>query len=258
MPRTLRQFPLRASIPVLVIGLLILGACGPTATPPASAAPSASSPIGSPPASVAPGPTSISSPEAAAAVVLASDPRFAGLTAKDSNTIGQCCFYTVAQAADGFTVTIEIGWGDCPAGCIDRHHWFYKVGTDGTVRLDHEDGPPVPAGIPAPGGGETGGVIGIRGIATAGPACPVVRPNDPACADRPVSGAVVHVIDATGTEVATLETDAAGAFVVTLPPGRYRVVPDPVPGLMGTAGPLDVTVGATQAIVQLVYDTGIR
>jgi hypothetical protein len=169
--------------------------------------------------------------------------------------IGQCCFYTATPAAGGFTVTIEIGWGDCPAGCIDRHRWIYSVKTDGTIHLDREDGPPVPAGIPAP---DAGGVIGIRGVATAGPVCPVVRPNDPACADRPVAGATVHVIDSTGTEVATLETDAAGTFVVTLPPGRYRVVPDPVEGLMGTAAPADVTVGATLAQVQLIYDTGIR
>jgi hypothetical protein len=250
------MFPL----PVIALGAgLILGACGPSATPPASPAPSAASPpVGSPPGSVAPGPTTISSPEAAAAVVLASDPRFAGLTAKDPDLIGQCCFYTVAPAPGGFAVTIEIGWGDCQAGCIDRHHWFYSVTTDGTIRLDREDGPPVPAGVPAPGGGTTGGVIGIRGLATAGPVCPVVQPNDPACADRPVSGALVHVIDATGTEVATLETDAMGAFVVALPPGRYRVVADPVPGLMGTAGSQDVTVGATLALIQLSYDTGIR
>ena len=152
MMRTLRPVPIRAPILALAVGL-ILGACGPSATPPASpasAAPSAPgasspavSPIGSPPASVAPGPTSITSPEAAAAVVLASDARFAGLTAKDPGMIGQCCFYTVLPAADGFTVTIEIGWGDCPAGCIDRHHWFYAVRTDGTFRLDREDGPPV-------------------------------------------------------------------------------------------------------------------
>jgi hypothetical protein len=262
MLRTIRPVRFRAPILLLTIGLLLLGACGPTATPLPSAAPSASAPsasaIGSAPGSVAPGPTSITSPEAAAAAVLASDPRFAGLTAKDPDIIGQCCFYTVTSTADGYTVAIEIGWGDCPAGCIDRHHWFYAVRTDGTVRLDREDGPAVPDGVPAPGGGTTGGVIGIRGMATAGPACPVVQPHDPACADRPVAGALVHVIDTTGTEVATLETDAMGAFVVSLPPGRYRVVPDPVPGLMGTAAPSDVTVGATLAVVQLVYDTGIR
>jgi hypothetical protein len=130
------------------------------------------------------------------------------------------------------------------------------VARDGTARLVREEGPPLPAGVP--GGGGTTGAPGIRGIASAGPVCPVERPDDPACADRPVVGAVVHVLDARGLEVATLETDATGAFSVTLPPGAYRVQADPVEGLMGTAAAADVTVGAGPAEIQLHYDTGIR
>jgi hypothetical protein len=147
----------------------------------------------------------VTSAEQAAALVLASDPRLAGLGPQDPNLIGQCCFYTATPAADGgFNVQIEIGWGDCPAGCIDRHHWRYVVSPDGTVRLDGEDGPPVPAGIPGPGDG-TGGVIGIRGLATAGPVCPVVHdPPDPACTDRSVEIATIRVIGATTTDVVAL------------------------------------------------------
>jgi hypothetical protein len=247
---TNHRVPNRGRLTIVALAIAMLAvACSAGASPPSSI--QGASP------SVAPGPTTIGSPEAAAAAVVASDPRFAGLTAKDPNLIGQCCFYTAVADGDGFVVTIEIGWGDCPAGCIDRHHWSYRVARDGTIQLEREDGPAVPSGIPG-ADGTTGGVIGIQGIATAGPVCPVVRPNDPACADRPVAGATVHVIDATGTEVATLETDAAGGFVVTLPPGRYQVVGDPVPGLMGRAAPADVTVGASLVTVQLSYDTGIR
>jgi len=244
------QVPHRGLLTIAALAIAMLAAaCTGGASPPSSSQ-------GAPP-SVAPGPTTIGSPEAAAAAVLASDPRFAGLTAREPNLIGQCCFYTAVADGDGFLVMIEIGWGDCPAGCIDRHHWSYHVARDGTIQLEREDGPAVPSGVPG-ADGTSGGVIGIRGIATAGPVCPVVRPNDPACADRLVAGATVHIIDATGTEVATLETDAAGGFVVTLPPGRYRVVADPVPGLMGRAAPADVTVAASLAMVQLSYDTGIR
>ena len=198
--------------------------------------------------------------------VLASDPRFAAVELQDPNVIGQCCFYSVIQTGDTYVITIEIGWGDCPAGCIERHRWQYAVQPNGAIALQAEDGPPVPVGSPGGGGGsgtgtgtgEGGGASGIRGIATAGPTCPVVRPNDPACADRPVAGATIHVVDATGTEVATLETDAAGAFVVPLPPGRYHLAPDPVAGVMGTAAAVDVTVGVGHEAVQLQYDTGIR
>jgi hypothetical protein len=238
--------------PLAAIGIAaILAGCASNGATP-------SSPSVGPVPSVAPSGTTVDSPAAAAAVVIASDPRFAKLTAKDPNLIGQCCFYSASQASDGYAVTIEVGWGDCPAGCINRHHWFYSVAADGTIHLDREDGPAVPAGIPGLGDGTTDGVVGIRGLATAGPVCPVAKPDDPACADRPVAGATVHVIDETGTEVATLETDATGAFVVTLPPGRYRLVSDPVQGLMRPAPPVDVTVGTTLAQVALVYDTGIR
>jgi hypothetical protein len=238
---------------------VILGACAPAVTPPPSSSPPSSSPSpsGLPSPSVIPSPTPINSAQAAAALVIASDARFAGLQAQDPNLIGQCCWWTATPTADGYDITIEIGWGDCPAGCIDRHQWFYSVATDGTITLDRENGPSLPAGIPGPIDGTTGGP-GIRGIATAGPTCPVVTVNDPACLDRPVVGATVHVFDATGLEVATMETDATGSFVVTLPPGQYRVQADAVEGLMGTAPPADVTVGAALSLVQLVYDTGIR
>jgi hypothetical protein len=262
MTRSLRpRLALLRAIPVLLALALAIGACT-NATSPSPAPSNAPSPSAAPSGAASPAPSSstIDTADAAAAAVLATDPRFAGLKPQDPNLIGGCCFYTVVQSATGFDVTIEIGWGDCPAGCIDRHHWIYSVAADGTVELIREDGPPVPAGVPGGGGDGTGGggVTGIRGIATAGPVCPVVRPNDPNCADRPVVGATIHVLDATGTEVAQLETDANGAFVVTLPPGRYRVQPDPVEGLMGGAQPVDVTVGANLMLVMLSYDTGIR
>lgn len=241
-----------------ILLLVVLAGCSSAVTPvpSGSAGPGASSSL-PPSPSVAPAPTTISSPEAAAALVVASDPRFAGIGPKDPNVIGACCFWEASAARDGYQVRVEIGWGDCPSGCINRHDWTFSVTTAGVITLVSEEGPPVPAGTGG-GGGDGSGVIGIRGIATAGPVCPVVRPSDPTCADRPVAGATVHVLDENGTEVALLETDLGGAFVVTLPPGRYRVVADPVEGLMHGPDPVDVEVGATLALVQLSYDTGIR
>ena len=237
--------------------LVVLAGCSPAATP----SPSASGGP-APSASPAPSSTTISSPEAAAALVVASDPRFAGIGPKDPNLIGACCWWEASAGRDGYKVGIEIGWGDCPAGCINRHDWTFSVTTAGVVTLVSEQGPPVPSGVGAGGagggGGDGSGVIGIRGLATAGPVCPVVRPNDPNCADRPVVGATIHVLDEAGSEVALLETDRSGAFVVTLEPGRYRVVADPVEGLMRGPDPVDVEVGSTLALVQLSYDTGIR
>ena len=98
----------------------------------------------------------------------------------------------------------------------------------------------------------------ISGTANAGPTCPVERPGDPACAPRPLAGATILIRDATGSDVATILTDAAGRFRVALPPGVYTVIGQPVEGLMGNPGPVDVDVGEGDITVELSYDTGIR
>ena len=56
----------------------------------------------------------------------------------------------------------------------------------------------------------------------------------------------------------TIVTDAAGRFRVALPPGVYTVVGQPVEGLMGNPGPLEVEVGGGDVTIELSYDTGIR
>jgi hypothetical protein len=100
------------------------------------------------------------------------------------------------------------------------------------------------------------------GTALAGPTCPVERdPPDPDCAERPVAGAELRVVAIEGgAEVATVTTGADGAFSVELPPGRYRVVAQPVAGLMAAPAPVEVTLVAGQSPgpIVLAYDTGIR
>jgi hypothetical protein len=101
---------------------------------------------------------------------------------------------------------------------------------------------------------------GVRGTVTAGPTCPVERePPDPACAERPVAGAILVFTDAGGLEVARVTSAADGTFTVELAPGAYHVNAEPVEGLMGTPGPMDVEVEAGQMTeLQVSYDTGIR
>jgi len=110
---------------------------------------------------------------------------------------------------------------------------------------------PSPSPVASPAGG-------INGIALAGPTCPVERPGDPACAPRPVAGATILIRDATGADVATIVTDAAGRFQVALPPGEYTLVAQPVEGLMGNPAPLDVEVAEGDVTIELSYETGIR
>ena len=182
-------------------------------------------------------------------LVLAQQSRFAGIGPRDDNLIGQAAWYEVASSGDGWEVLVRIGWGDCPAGCINEHRWTYAVGGDGTVELVKETGDVLPD------------ATGIRGTVTAGPTCPVVTdPPQPGCDARPVGGAILVVMDANGKEVGRVTSGADGSFAIELAPGAYRITARPVEGLMGTPAPMDVVVEAGQPMteLQVSYDTGIR
>jgi hypothetical protein len=185
---------------------------------------------------------------AAVRLALAQQARFAGIGPHDESLIGQAAWYQVADVEEGWQVVIRIGWGDCPAGCINEHRWTYAVGRDGSVELIREEGDALPD------------ATGVRGTVTAGPTCPVERePPDPACAERPVAGAVLVFSGAGGLEVARATSAADGTFTVDLAPGAYHVSAEPVEGLMGTPGPMDVEVEAgPKTELQVSYDTGIR
>jgi hypothetical protein len=146
---------------LLAVPLAVLVACSSSAGASAPAAPAslqpsapASSAPASPASSSSAGGGAITSPDEAAQVVLALDPHFTGLKPKNPDLIGGCCFYEATTTADGFQVNVELGWGDCPAGCINRHRWSYAVARDGTTTLLSEIGEPVPSAFPA-GGGST-------------------------------------------------------------------------------------------------------
>lgn len=100
--------------------------------------------------------------------------------------------------------------------------------------------------------------VTVTGTVLAGPVCPVEQePPDPACAPRPVEGAVL-VFTATGGRRFETVTDAAGGYRLELPPGSYLVEPQPVQGLMGTAPGLTVEIRDSGALAPILYDTGIR
>ena len=138
-----------AALPILLLVAVALAACGSGAG--ASAAPPSTltGPSGAP--SVAPsasfelvGP--VTTPEAAWAAVAATDPRYAAIGPLDPDLIGQSAWYEVTPASGvgAYIVSITVGWGDCQAGCIERHTWQYVVAPDGTVTLQAEGGDSVP------------------------------------------------------------------------------------------------------------------
>ena len=268
--------PLAALPMIALLAALVVAGCGGAAGP-ASAPPAASTPpTATPAASATPGGAVLTEAEAVARV-LAQDPRFSGIGPTDPNLIGQSAWYEVSPAVVGWRVTVTVGWGDCQAGCINRHIWVYDVDPTGAVTLVEERGDPVGDGSgDGSAGGSAGESIGdppvaipaeggpwIAGRAVAGPVCPVERiPPDPACADRPVAGAVIVIRDAGGAEVARATTARDGTFLVGVPGGgSWTAEPQPVEGLLGTAPAIVVEVAdapAAWAAVDVAYDTGIR
>lgn len=101
----------------------------------------------------------------------------------------------------------------------------------------------------------------VVGTVVAGPTCPVEQePPDPGCADLPVDGAVIVVMDA-GQELTRVTTGEDGTFEIRLPIGtEYRLVPQAVEGLLGTPEAAAITLTAVneRILVTFAYDTGIR
>jgi len=197
-----------------------------------------------------PRPSRITAAEAVMLIVR-SNARFAALTPRDPNLIGQGSWYEVVPQGEGFQVTIHVGWGDCQAGCIGNHEWVYDVSAAGRVTLRGETGNPLPSAAP-----------GVSGIVTAGPVCPVERiPPDPQCAPRPVAGAVLVILDAGGREIGRATSGADGWYRLDLAPGSYSLAAQPVQGLMRAPSPISFNVDAGSdgpVRVDVGYDTGIR
>jgi hypothetical protein len=157
---------------------------------------------------------------------------------------------------------MRIGWGDCPAGCIDEHSWVYAVAPDGSVKLQSQGGSEVPPDAwPSPGssGGDVQTGTGLHITATAGPTCPVEQPGDPACAPKPVPDVSVVIMDGDGKMLDRLVLNAAGTGVIVLDPGDYIVRAEGVQGYMSGPEAQRVTVvDGRMTQVDLQFDTGIR
>ncbi len=274
------QMPRRFALaPALLAAVALIAACTggtgtpgagtpgtgtpPAGTPPAGTPGTGTPPAGTPGSSPTPSLPFIDSPAAAARLVAATMPMFAGIGPKDPNLIGQSSWYEaapleVAKPPVEWSVTFRVGWGDCPSGCIDEHTWTFTIGVDESVTLVGETGPEAPQTVIDGLQGSTG-ATGVTGRALAGPVCPVERPNDSACGPRAVEGAVLVVRGVGGTEVARVTTDGSGLFRIDLQPGSYTLEPQPVDGLMGTAAPMPFSVtSGSETHLAVAYDTGIR
>jgi hypothetical protein len=56
-----------------------------------------------------------------------------------------------ATLGDDFVeLRYSFGYGDCPAGCIHRHYWTFRVYEDGRVTFEGESGDPIPDDVYIP------------------------------------------------------------------------------------------------------------
>ncbi|MEO8469075.1 MAG: hypothetical protein ABI573_05360 [Chloroflexota bacterium] len=129
-----------SSMLVLALTLaLAVAACGGGGTGPTPSPTPTAPPVGSP------GPA-VTTPAQAATRVGETDQRFLGIAEQSSALIGASAWWTAEATADGgFRVTFTSGWGDCPAGCINKHNWLFEVSAAGVVTSGGESGDPVPA-----------------------------------------------------------------------------------------------------------------
>lgn len=273
----------RSFLPILLFSLVTLactagpgatGSSGPGATPTPTAPPTTGttpSPTPSPAPSLNPTatpappspfqspsltPRAVNSPAQAAALVFASDPRWAQMVPLRPDLIGASMWYEAFEAIDGYAVVITAGSGDCESGCIERHVWNYHVDHDAAISLTGEEGDDVDVEPVAGGPGSARVTVQL----TAGPVCPVEQvPPNPKCEDRAVANAEVVIRDTSGVEVGRATSNGDGIVAFDLSAGAYYAEAQPVEGLMGTPEAQAFSVvGGGAAGLLMGYDTGIR
>ncbi len=106
------------------------------------------------------------------------------------------------------------------------------------------------------GGAEEGR---LTGKITTGPTRPVARTNETP-SSQPVSGVRLVVKTPEGREVGSAVSDKQGAYVLSLPPGTYRVENKPLGPMQFTRDlPANVVVkGGQETRLDVHIDTGIR
>jgi len=109
------------------------------------------------------------------------------------------------------------------------------------------------------GCGGSGGPVGrLEGLVTLGPLTPVEQVGGPP--SERVYQASIEVREQGGGRVATVSSGKDGRFSVSLPAGRYTLVPgNPTDSPLPYAAPVNVVIesgGVTK--VTIAFDTGIR
>lgn len=99
---------------------------------------------------------------------------------------------------------------------------------------------------------------GVKGLVTIGPTCPVERPGDPNCRDKPYRAALKLVRARGNTLVKTFASGSDGRFTVHVAAGRY-LVEKAAPSRLPSLRPVAVTVTRHRfSRVAIQFDSGLR
>jgi hypothetical protein len=99
---------------------------------------------------------------------------------------------------------------------------------------------------------------GVKGIVTLGPTCPVEKPGDPNCRDRPYAVTLKVVRARDHSLVKRFASRADGRFRAHLATGRY-LIEKAAGGALPSLSPTPVRVGRHRFTrVDLQFDSGIR
>jgi hypothetical protein len=142
------------------------------------------------------------------------------------------------------------GTGTVGAGTVVTGGVVPSSPPSSTVTTRPAPPPPTVAPQPAPG-------TGIYGSVTAGPTCPVERPDQP-CPPRPVA-AEIDAAGSDGVTVGSTHTDGNGNYRMTIAPGTYTVsaaTGSTYPRCPSKSGVVVANGSATRADISC--DTGIR
>lgn len=249
--RSLALLPVAAAVVTLAVLAGRALVAGPGPSPPATSAAPTVSPAPPSPSQTPPS----NDPAHAAAVVLASDPLFAGIGPRRDYGPDQPGYYEARRLDGGFEVTVHRGWGDCPAGCIFGHDWRFAVSVDGDLRLVAETGDPLDAGTGYQPPSATESTVRLSGLVGAGQ-CPVTGVTRPLCADGPVPNARLRLLNPKGDLVVIVQTaPISGRYrLPPIEPGVYLIEPQPVEGL--TTPPLvAISLIGGKAGLDFVYES---
>jgi hypothetical protein len=99
---------------------------------------------------------------------------------------------------------------------------------------------------------------GIEGFVTEGPMCPgPVRIGDNPCPDQPYP-TTITILDTHGKQLAQIQTDDTGHFIIQFAPGTYTLHPEPGKPFPVAPDQSVFIEDGQYTQVSIIYDTGIR